>query len=139
MKPFLDQCHQNGIYLSCSKTHGGQEVEYAGLSLSATEGCKPSMEKYKALQEITAPSNLRELRSFLGICNYLGQISPDLRMHTVNMRKLLKKKNSYVWTQIHQQEFEMVKLALCADGALKPIFLTGKLYYTLIFLKMELA
>ena len=52
LKPFLDRCCQNGIYLSRSKTHGIQEVEYASLSLSATEGCRPSMEKYKALQEI---------------------------------------------------------------------------------------
>ena len=69
LRPFLDRCRQNGIYLSRSKTDGGREVEYAGLSLSATEGCRPSLSKYKALQEIAAPTNLKELRSFLGICN----------------------------------------------------------------------
>jgi hypothetical protein len=36
------------------------------------------------------------------------------------MRELLKKKNSYIWTEAHQSEFELVKSALCADGTLKP-------------------
>ena len=49
--PVLERCRTNGVRLSRSKINTGPEVDYAGLQISATDGCKPSKEKYRALLE----------------------------------------------------------------------------------------
>ena len=37
------------------------------------------------------PTNVKELKRFLGMVNYLGKFIPNLSTHTFNLRKLLEK------------------------------------------------
>ena len=61
LRPVLERCRTNGVLLSRPKIDMGPEISYAGLDISATEGFKPSKEKYKALNELKEPENLSEL------------------------------------------------------------------------------
>ena len=42
------------------------------------EGIQPDPQKIKALTNMPAPKNKRELQAFLGIINYLGKFSPGM-------------------------------------------------------------
>ena len=52
-----------------------KQVDYLGHSISA-EGLKPLEEKIQAISQAPAPTNLAQLRSFLGMVHYvLWQVS----------------------------------------------------------------
>ena len=42
------------------------------------KGIQPDPQKVKALTNMLAPKNKRELQAFLGIINYLGKFSPGM-------------------------------------------------------------
>ena len=42
------------------------------------EGIQPDPQKIKAMTDMPAPKNKRELQAFLGIINYLSKFSPDM-------------------------------------------------------------
>ena len=42
------------------------------------EGVQPDPQKIKALTDMPAPKNKKELQAFLGIINYLGKFSPGM-------------------------------------------------------------
>ena len=46
-----------------------QRLEYLGHVVTP-EGISPNPEKVRVVQEFTTPTNLKELRSFLGLANY---------------------------------------------------------------------
>jgi hypothetical protein len=48
---------------------GSPEVTYLGFQLTP-EGIKPGKDKFKAVADFKPPSNTREVRQFLGLCNF---------------------------------------------------------------------
>jgi hypothetical protein len=58
-----------------------EEIAYVGHLLTK-DGFKPDPEKIRAVQDMTKPSNTKELKTFLGFIQYLGhciwynQVSP---------------------------------------------------------------
>ena len=60
LRPMLECCRSNEVLQSRPKIDMGPEVSYTGLEISATEDCKPSREKYNALNELKEPGNLAE-------------------------------------------------------------------------------
>ena len=56
-----------------------KQVDYLGHSISA-EGQKPSEGKVKAISQAPAPTNLTQLRSFLGMVNYYGKFLKGLSL-----------------------------------------------------------
>ena len=53
-------------------------VECLGHKISA-KGLQPSGEKVRAIREAPPPTNVSQLRSFLGLVNYYGKFLPHLR------------------------------------------------------------
>ena len=53
------------------------EVTYLGHTLTS-EGVKPDPRKTTAITEIQFPQSKQELRTFLGMINYLGKFVPNL-------------------------------------------------------------
>jgi hypothetical protein len=62
-------------------------------------------EKLKALSQFPKPTNVSELRSFIGLVEQLAAAKTPLR-------PLLSTKNSFLWTEDHDQAIKAVKLAL---------------------------
>ena len=53
-------------------------TEYLGHVVSG-EGIHPMMDKVQAIREAPTPTNVSELKSFLGIANYYGKFVPNLQ------------------------------------------------------------
>ena len=63
----LERLEQRGVTLNAEKCEfNKRELTFFGLKMSA-EGIKPTDEKCQALREATPPSNVKELRSLLGV------------------------------------------------------------------------
>lgn len=84
------------------------EVEFVGHHLSS-EGIRPLENKLSTLQSFRPPENVEELRSFLGLANYVGRFLPDLGTVTAPMRGLLRSNTRFEWGQHHQESFEALK------------------------------
>ena len=119
LRKVFKACIDANIILSKKKFAIGRSVKFAGHIISA-DGCKPDPEKVDALREYPSPTNITELRGFMGLANQLCSFMPDLAHQTENMRQLLRKKNAFLWTDDIEKEFQKVKGILCSDLVCKP-------------------
>ncbi|KAJ8346749.1 hypothetical protein SKAU_G00281500 [Synaphobranchus kaupii] len=109
----LNQLSTAGAKLSLTKGQWCQtKVEYAGLLVGAN-GVEPQSGRVRAIQDIKAPSNLSELRSFLGVCNYSRQFIEDYAEISRPLMELLKKDTDFVWGQTQEQAVQELKRKLC--------------------------
>ena len=58
---------------------------------------------------MAAPTNVSELRRFMGMTNQLGKFSPNLANLTQPLRELLNKKHSRLWGPDQERAFHQVK------------------------------
>ena len=96
---------QQGVFL-------GHVIPKAGISVDQDKVC--------LIQGLLVPTNLGELRSFLGYVGYYRRFIKDYARLSTPLTELLKKEKEYVWTLARQQAFETLKLALVTAPVLKP-------------------
>ena len=119
VREILTRCRERGITISRKKFQWGQEVRFAGFVVSA-EGVAPEPEKVQALQDFPTPTDISELRSFLGLANQLGAFTPDMVLMSTEMRKLLKKGTAFLWLEEHEDEFKRMKTLLASFPMVRP-------------------
>ena len=76
------------------------------------EGIRTDPDKIKALVQIPAPSNVSQLRSFLGICSYYRKFICNFALHCAPLYSLINHQRSFVWTEIEQDVFDLMKSLL---------------------------
>lgn len=81
-----------------------QSVVYLGHKVT-TDGIFPTATKIKAITEAPQPSNVTELRAFLGLLNFYAKFIKDLATVAAPMYDLLKKDKSWVWTDACSRSF----------------------------------
>lgn len=69
-----------------------KQVEFLGFTVSS-DGIKPSQSKIVALLEYPEPTNLKELRSFLGLSSYYRRFVIDYAKLARSLTKLLKRED----------------------------------------------
>ena len=108
----LKKCRDYGITLNPDKfKFASEEVNYCGYVLN-NEGFTPESTKVKAITEFKTPTNLKELQSFMGLVNHLGQFSSEISTVAEPLRDLLKKNNEWNWYDVHTNAFERTKKTL---------------------------
>ena len=107
----LTNCRECNITISKKKIEFGTSIEFAGYHLTPS-GARPDDTKIKALTAFPPPTNIAELRSFLGLANQLGGHVKDLALVTDPLRQLLKKGVIYQWSADLQKAFETARSLL---------------------------
>lgn len=64
------------------------------------------------MQQWPVPTNLKQLRGFLGLAGYYRKFIRNFGVISKPLTQLLKKKIQYVWTPYEQAAFEALKRAL---------------------------
>ena len=85
-----------------------ESLEYFGFQISKA-GIKPTSEKVEAVTNFPEPSNQKELRSFLGLVNYLNRFIPNLAAGSTVLRNLTKKSAEWSWGEEEKQCFSHLK------------------------------
>ena len=67
-------------------------------------GIHPDPDKTAAIHEIAPPTNVDQLRRFLGMANQLGKFSPNLAILTQPLRELLGKNHVVPVRSRHSRE-----------------------------------
>ncbi|XP_066982164.1 uncharacterized protein [Macrobrachium rosenbergii] len=100
------------------QVHSGRDrVNFCGFTLSE-EGIAADPGRVAALQDFPTPSNLTDLRSFMGLVNQLAEFTPDIALTAQPLRPLMSPKGSFMWTPDHDQAFKRVKQALSSPPVL---------------------
>ena len=74
--------------------------------------------KLQAIHAIKPPSNVSELRRFLGMINQLSKFSPHLTDKTQPLRVLLSSKNHWLWGKEQELAFNKLKDSLTSSEVL---------------------
>ena len=118
LRALLLQCRQHGITINQKKFCCAQnEVFFCGFSLSSA-GREIDPGKVAAIADFPAPTNITELRSFMGLVQQFGDFSTEISSAADALRGLLKPSNAFVWTPDHQTAFNNVKKALSSPPVL---------------------
>lgn len=96
---------------------GAKEIDFLGWRISK-QGFKPTVEKIEAIKNFRRPENAEEIRSFLGLVNFVGNCILNLATLSAPLRFLLKKNVKFQWTLKEQTAFEDLKKALSSDRTL---------------------
>ena len=108
----LERCDANGITLSPSKLQfASSSVDFCGYRLSPA-GYTADDRKVRAIAEFPVPQHITDLRAFMGLVNQLGSFSDETASAAHPLRDLLKPRNLWQWTEVHQRAFEAVKRTL---------------------------
>ena len=87
----------------------------------------PVEEKVDAVRKAPVPSNVSELRSFLGMVQYYHSFFPNLATTLAPLHKLLKKDVQWKWTSECQKAYDVCKQSLTSDTLLVHYDLNRKL------------
>ena len=108
----MKRLEEAGMTLNRSKcVFSKKEVTFLGHRVS-DKGIAPDPEKVKAITEMGAPINRKQVKSFLGMVNYLSKFSPKLAELEGPLRELTKTNTAWVWDRDQERSFEGIKRLL---------------------------
>ncbi|GFR57939.1 Pol polyprotein [Elysia marginata] len=97
-----------GLTLNSKCSFSQEKVKFLGQIVSA-EGIQIDPEKVEAINKMADPTNLTELRRFLGMVNHVGKFTQFLTDVTKPLRELLKKESEWEWNRDHQEAMTKIK------------------------------
>ena len=89
-------------------------VAYLGYVID-TDGLRPLPEKVEAIQQAPTPTNVAELKSYLGLLTYYGKFLPNLATHLAPLYKLLGKNVPWSWSLAQDRAFNKSKELLTSS------------------------
>ena len=102
----------NGLKLNAKKLQfKSKDCKFFGHKLTPN-GLRADEDKIEAIVKMEPPKNETELRSFLGMVNYLSRYTPALAELRPPLDKLYKKDTVWRWDPEHQQVFDGIKSAV---------------------------
>ena len=96
---------------------GVSSVTYLGYLINK-DGIHPTKEKVKAIADAPAPTNLTQLRAFLGLLNFYRRFLPQAASLLEPLNRLLKANTPWIWNHEQEASFQKSKEALLKSGAL---------------------
>lgn len=108
-----------GLTLNLKKCFFGMDIiTYLGYVLG-NGVIKPGERKIKAIEEYPVPTNVHEIRRFLGLAGFFRRFIPRYANITLPLTRLLRKNEPFVWKGDQSGGFEKVKQELVRRPALK--------------------
>ena len=105
----LIKLDQENLRINLAKGHFAKEtIEWLGHNITQS-GVTPLSSKTDAIGKLSAPTNLKKLRSFMGSVHHLGKFIPNLSQLCYPLRPLLKKNSKFLWTEEHDKQFSLKK------------------------------
>ena len=90
------------------------QIEFYGYVFSS-ERISADPRKVEAIKESDVPANASEVRSFLGMTNYVGRFIKNYSTITAPLRELTKQNVKFEWNSDRQKAFDLLKRELTSD------------------------
>ena len=105
----FERLKRYNLRLKASKCHLFQkEFKYLGHIVSV-EGVRGDPDKIKAIVSMPSPTSVKQVRSFVGKCNYYRELIPNYAKLGKPLYELLKLNNRFEWGEKEQKAFEKLK------------------------------
>jgi hypothetical protein len=105
----LQRLSEAGLKVNAPKSYFARaELEYLGYWITR-DGIKPIPKKIQAIQQIAAPKNKKELRSFIGVVNYYRDMWVRRSHVLAPLANLTSKAAKWKWESEHEQAFRTIK------------------------------
>ena len=100
---------QENLRINLAKCHFAKEtIEWLGHNITQSD-VTPLSSKTDAIGKLSAPTNLKKLRSFMSSVHHLGKFIPNLSQLCYPLRPLLKKNSTFLSTEEHDKQFSLIK------------------------------
>jgi hypothetical protein len=118
LKKVFAKLREHKLFVKLEKCSFAQEkIKFLGHIIQ--QGCiRMDQDKVKAIEEWQPPSNVSELRSFLGLANYYRRFVKGYSKIASPLTELLKKGRIYNWSEECQRAFMELKEAMSKDPVL---------------------
>ena len=103
-----------------------KSVTFLGHEIS-DQGIGTCQEKIKAVSEWPVPTNIREVRAFVGLASYYRRFVQNFASIATPLHALMKSNQRFVWGDKEQEAFEKLKAALTSPPILAMPCDTGEL------------
>ena len=114
----LERLVQHNVKINLAKCEfGSKNVAYLGFRLTE-EGVKPGADKLKAVEQAPPPSNVHEVRQFLGLCNFFRTHVRNFAQITAPLTSLTRKDSSWkggVLPPAALKAFKELQSYLCSE------------------------
>ena len=109
---------EKGITLNLAKCIFDKTIlEFYGYVFSQN-GMQPIETKIKALNDAAHLENVKAVRSFLGMTNYLKRFIPAYSSITYPLRKLTKQDSQFIWDKHCENAFQQLKSSLTSSSCI---------------------
>jgi hypothetical protein len=114
----MERLEANGLKINLDKcVFGNQEVSYLGFTLTPN-GISPGKDKLQAIRDAKAPTDIKMVRSFIGLCNFFRTHIKNFATISAPLTKLTRKDSNYNGGQLPPEAYRaylQLKLALTSD------------------------
>lgn len=112
LRQTLQRLQDAGLTLNAEKCRFRKhEIEFLGHKLTA-EGIDPAKSKVEAILTAREPQTVSEVRSFLGLVNYVARFIPNYATLTEPLRRLTKKNQPFNFGPEQKRAFKSLQEAL---------------------------
>lgn len=126
----FSRLEQAGLVLQKEKCSFFQDsVSYLGFIVDK-QGIHKSPEKVKAILKAKVPSNVTELKSFLGLVNYYRNFVKNASSILSPLHELLQRNSPWSWSKQHDKAVTMIKRELASEKNLAHFNPDSKLILT---------
>ena len=94
-----------------------EKLKFLGFLIDSS-GVRADPDKIKAITDFPAPSNVTEVRRFLGLFNQVSKFVKNVSEETAPIRSLLRKEIEFVWGPEQDACFKRLKNFLTSDVVL---------------------
>ena len=118
LEAVLKRLEKANVTLNLEKCEFSKETVVFLGNLVGKHGIQVDPRKVSAVKDMKEPTDVSELRRFLGMANQLGKYIPHLASINQPLRDLLSQKNAWLWSDAQQDAFDRIKDALVSAPAL---------------------
>ena len=116
---FLQTCKDENLRLKIAKsTFETQEVDFLGYRIKNGQYL-PCTVKTAAIKDWPVLTNLKELCSFIGFCNFYRMFIANFSQIAHLLHLLTKKNQEYVWEEVQQKALQELKNQLTSSPVLR--------------------
>ena len=119
VKTVMDRLHARGIHISPKKCKlGMRRLEFLGHIVSG-EGVEPMWDKVEAINNLPAPRNPSEVRSFIGMATYYCRFLDHYSHVKRPLTELTRKDAVWTWGEAQEAAFKEIKSMLTSAPVLR--------------------
>lgn len=118
LKEYNIKCRLKKIQLGAGK------ISYLGYDLSRDKGIQAGKAKINAVQNWTEPTNVKEVRQFLGLCSFFRRTIPNFAQISQPLTSLTRKDSKWLEGRLPSEaanSFQILKTQLCSRPCLRPV------------------